>query len=134
MTDDELRKAAEWVLFKTRDGEVAGMYGDGVQGVSRRLLELLPPADDGEIVALEWLQAAGRRIGEGYRNGVAALYAEFVIHANSGIGLNFNVWCDGGGYWFDTDDDETGIMGGAVTRGHVRRLCAALGITLTESK
>lgn len=87
------------------------------------------PADDGEPVTADWLLSAGfvadeygqhvREVQIGYDCNVVGLYTPnlvgWLVYDSLGSGEN-----------------EVSI-GGLPTRGHVRRMCAALGITLTET-
>lgn len=134
MTDDELRdKHAD--IVRVFGSILPGPLGDSAGfhlATARRLLELLPPADDGEPVTADWLLAVG-----------------FVSH-QSGLGIVHLPLPSGGSLawhqpapWFGrpehcwtlTDRDADGVyLPDLPTRGHVRRLCAALGIELKEGK
>ena len=116
MSDDELRKACDDVLTNW-DLQV----GDSVS-IAARLLELLPPADDGERITGSWLYSLS---GDGFQ------------HMGWGVRFGCNE--------FEWHSEEVGgpstlvpayLGKGAkemTVRGDVRRLCAALGIHLTES-
>ena len=87
------------------------------------------PADDGDAVTEEWLLGCGflpaawcrpKRDGDAGRSGsysLGDLHLLFVIDCLDEPGF----WCLGG--------INTAPL---PTRGHVRRFCAAIGITLTE--
>lgn len=142
MTDDELRAAAERVagnaadvLTTLRDVSLPASLrmATDCAAVCARLLELLPPADDGEPVTEEWLKAVGGERHKGWQpKSLTTLdYYEFVVNPSGSNELSVSVWANGDGWWLDTQDDEPDLDG-PITRGHVRRLCSALGIPLTE--
>ena len=140
MTDTELRAAAERVQSTKGTTIHAGGYNAGPDGrrqydedcesLADAVIQLLPPADDGVGVTAEWLKAVG-----------------FKPHDKipTGLGLACEVNEDGDTRelfyqpdsfypWrlFDEEDDVASLPD-QPTRGHVRRLALALGITLTES-
>lgn len=121
MSDDELRKACERIADSVTDGfdpwdGDEQKYDADAEAVARRLLELLPPADDDTAVSDGWLRSVG----------FVKVTANETIFAKNGVQLRFH----NGGWSFYLN----GVLyPNRDTRGHVRRLCAALGIHLTES-
>ena len=75
------------------------------------LLRLLPE-DDGEAADIDWMMAVGRKI---VRDEADGIWVNGVMHIN---GLGELTVCNG--------------KNNKPTRGDVRRLASALGITLTE--
>ena len=109
MTDEELRKLAEWVIAETvgsRDAKWQGLYGYRSHHVAKRLLELLPPAGgipsdiraDAEHVAgcsEDWCHAADESdlfdaVRRGQRVAVAWLEGNLAGHDTSGP--PFDAW------------------------------------------
>lgn len=131
MTDSELRKKCGdivgWVASMPN-----GLLGDEARfmlAVSTRLLELLPPADDVEAVTAEWLKAVGFEFTEDdkYVAEKEVGYDSHVVGVSTPNGIGWDV--------YDSfDDGNTVSIGELTTRGHVRRLCQALGVNLTEPK
>jgi hypothetical protein len=82
------------------------------------------PADDDEPVTTEWLAAVGITEDEGRANG------DIYVCAWVGRWQHGRVEILIGKHW-----DQTYIPGGMTpqTRGEFRRLCAALGVPLTEA-
>ena len=120
-------KESGFSLWPGAGHEAELAYDAEAEAVAARLLELLPPADDGEAVTAEWLKAVGfSHDGQNWSIGVQIGYDchEQGICSPNAIGWDV----------FNTSQKETVGIGGLPTRGHVRRLCAALGITLQEPK
>lgn len=121
MTDDELRERLDevrqygfgWVAITTDD------FG--------RLLDRLPPADDGEPVTADWLRAVGF-VKWGDRGSMIRFHRTWQPDHDDSIEVNAaHQWAE-----IEHGFDVVRVPN-ISTRGHVRRLCAALGITLTES-
>jgi hypothetical protein len=126
MTDDQLRAKASGYL-----AAVSGRHRpdlgysdlpyphDICAAFARRLLDLLPPPDENEPVTGDWLKAVGFR-GDNFKN------PWFVLQENPALGLSVRFRDGTCSLW----------MGGSTqhnpTRGHVRRLCAALDFPLKE--
>lgn len=128
MTDDELRdKHAD--IVRVLGSIPPGQLGDSAGfhlATARRLLDLLPPADDGEAVTAEWLMSVG----------IYKYRGEYVADAEVGYDNHTYGICSPNAYgWavFDSMGGGKASIGCLPTRGHVRRLCAALGIQLMES-
>lgn len=134
MTDDDaLRiKAKSWLaaadafLPGPPGGSLAPLIDDGVK-FARRLLELLPPADDGEPVTADWYASAGGRTADDGTLSIALPGGEVSM-----VFYPFGVTTATPQVWLWTRCGALLDVGN--TRGHVRRLCTALGIPLTEGK
>ena len=88
--------------------------------------ELLPPADDAEAVTSKWLQSVGFGPGKFPDDLVMGPILRGVIH---------NAQSPANGQWYWTIRTYPIPMEHQpTTRGHVRRLCSALGIALKEAK
>jgi hypothetical protein len=91
------------------------------------------PADDGEPVTAEWLKAVGFTERAKERPG-----DDRVLVSPEGETCHHVFWSENrDGYdhnaWFYGDDYLRAVnLLDQPTRGHVRRLCQALGVTLTE--
>ncbi len=131
MTDAEL-KAAERVR------QHAAQLGN-VEIADRNTLVLAwlreHPADDGEAVTAEWLKAVGFGQDDRIHTAWALQFSPHEPEHNPD-----DNWCivyqSDGFYRWRLEDDEADVssLPDMPTRGHVRRLCAALGITLQEPK
>lgn len=136
MSDTELREAAErlvkWsrtmVLGRDTFTSLTRM-AETADAVATRLLELLPPADDATPVTADWLKAVGFVLEDG------------VFIREQDIGYDCHVvglMTENATEWdlYDSfGSGENKVSAFALpTRGHVRRLCQAIGINLTESK
>ncbi len=131
MTDAELR-AAERVRRH------AGQLGNA-EIADRNTLVLAwlreHQADDGEAVTAEWLKAVGFVVMTPYRDG-----DDTVLVSPEGVTGHNLFWSENSDGWdnhtwhYGTDYLHSQTMPDQPTRGHVRRLCAALGITLQEPK
>lgn len=111
-------RAGEWLAgiypdTNDRAGELACLETDW-RDVSVAYLNAFP-ADDGEPVTEEWLLAAGFTVNP-LRDRLEVGPAQWWHFANCVLGIDHHT-----GFWT------------LPTRGHVRRLCAALGIPLTET-
>ncbi len=84
------------------------------------------PADDGEPTTEEWLESLGRRGVPGF--GVPLTPLLSLWNSSSGWHLFFHNG-DGDGFMPDMDTNGPIRIAGAGTRGQVRRLLAALGIS-----
>jgi hypothetical protein len=125
MTTDELRAAAKRlhrhfssVSFSRDMPQLdAKALADAV--VSGQLIFAADPADDGEAVTTDWLRAVG-------------FYPDDPALPNRRLrtrcGLHITEY---GGGWSLRDCLTVNVVL-LSTRGHVRRLCAALGVPLTE--
>ena len=126
MTDEELRKLA-LEYHRLTDGGTCRLMATPVNHagqLAHRLLELLPPADDGEAVTADWIMkvlppagspAPGCLTSAVYETPIARL--SWVRHEHSlsvCLGTSTVHWWNG------------------MTRSQFRRLCAAIGITLQE--
>ncbi len=127
MSVNELRAAAERVIQQVREYDSAGvamLWEHKAKAVAEAYLAE-HPADDGDGLSVEWMQAVGFvqsgggwwRLGEG-TNSMALDY-----HDNTEVGDVFRL--PSGSY-------TPGIN--VQTRGQLRRLCAALGVPLKEGK
>ena len=118
-----MRRQAEWlqgVVGHRSDAKSSVAYD-----VARWLLDLLPPADDGEPVTSRWLIAAGgERAGEpiAFPCKVGRLLY-FPGDANQYIPAECRL----------EQGDESVLLLKPRTRGEFRRLCAALEITLSPA-
>lgn len=85
--------------------------------VFTRLLELLPPADDGELVDRKWADGIGWECGYGmyWPSGDRVILLAVGHDKPPVLSWSGRVITD------------------RATRGHVRRLCAALGMQLKET-
>jgi len=134
VTDTELRAAAERVVRSKVEGFApwggkSTAYDADAEAVATRLLELLPPADDATPVTADWLKAVGFVLEDG------------VFIREQDIGYDCHVvglMTENATEWdlYDSfGSGENKVSAFALpTRGHVRRLCQAIGINLTESK
>ncbi len=149
MTDDDMyRRSAARVLAdaqKTIDADAFVDDDDAElvldrKAVAARLLELLPPADDGEPVTAEWLLAVG---GEQLEDTVkphgdpSNPNHRFLKVRLGPFNWFTNLWSsDGEGRYAATYllKYNGACLGSSpdLTRNQFRHLCAALGITLTE--
>jgi len=124
VTDSELRKKCGdivgWVASMPN-----GLLGDEARfmlAVSTRLLELLPPDDDGEPLTDLWLNDLSAHGFDHKGHTVEIGPLEFEPHASEAGGA------------VTLHPDTPRVQRVLSTRGCVRRLCQALGVTLTESK
>lgn len=139
MSDDELRAAAEQMVAWEYGTPTPGI--SGFQAMSRRLLELLPPADDGEALTADWLLAVGfvpdpQDVSALQLPLVKEPYPSFLsVSADPGHPN------DGGEVAFQSEDPADARFWEFIvasdpdrvrTRGHVSRLAAALGFPLKE--
>jgi hypothetical protein len=150
--DQEIREAAERVVRADTD-PLHVVYGlNGVHALylyeqDCRLLAYFVldemPADDAESVTAEWMEAVGGQGAIGYRMEDRTRYYEFSTRTPGEMGyLGVCVWGDAMGWWLQTSDNDpdlrvSGLAASGiplVTRGDLRRLCAALGVPLKESK
>lgn len=132
MTDSQLRDWCNGVLagddgFRFATGRDADVRL--ARAVATRLLELLPAADDATLVTVEWLKDVGFVCEDG------------VFIREQDIGYDCHVvglMTENATEWelYDSfGSGENKVSAFALpTRGHVRRLCQAIGINLTESK
>lgn len=133
MTDSELREAAErvqaWSRFMTfgvNSFTTKNQMAEAMDAVASKLLEILPPADDGESVSREWLVSVGFKPEDGDPSSTAWLVIDNGVHEIT----------QGDTSWMLCEKLDTDIvtLPDVKTRGCVRRLCAALGITIKEPK
>lgn len=131
MTDDELRMKAEaWIesvemVNGLLEDAGVGPLEDGA-AFARRLLDLLPPPDDGEPVTAEWLKAVGADHLEDS--------GEWVILFND---LNVAVTLTQQDRCWSLELGHGDFSSGnwphdIVCREQLRHICRALGIPLTE--
>lgn len=115
MSNDDLRAAAEFVRRHATKNSPSAVVADAYLSEH--------PADNGEPVTEEWLRSAGFKDATtkryGLRNWTVRLFPP----------------CGNLGWFADIADTIPGDGRGVpiatpATRGHVRRLCAALGITI----
>ena len=127
MTDD-VRAAAERITRSVHEAvytgplSLQGKLADALIVADAVLAE--HPADDGDPVTGEWLEVVipGFSLNAGGQMG-GCVYDSYRVTA---------VRKDGGwGIVASVAEGEAGVL--CPTRGHVRRLCAALGIPLTET-
>ena len=141
MTDTGLRAWAETIIYRARPGSGCTI-GAEIVAAARRLLELLPPADDGEAVTADWLESVGfvddsdiDFVRSHHGPQAEALYAP----SENGT-MRFGVAnMTGDEWWFyllggDGYDGSEDSVTPVRTRGRVRQVCEALGITLKEPK
>ena len=118
MTDD-VRAAAERITRSVHEAvytgplSLQGKLADALIVADAVLAE--HPADDGEPVTEAWLRAAGFTVNP-LRDRLEVGPAQWWHFANCVLGIDHHT-----GFWT------------LPTRGHVRRLCAALGIPITET-
>jgi len=132
MSDSQLRDWCKGVLAGDDRFRFATGFDADVRlarAVATRLLELLPPADDATLVTVEWLKDVGFVCEDG------------VFIREQDIGYDCHVvglMTENATEWelYDSfGSGENKVSAFALpTRGHVRRLCQAIGINLTESK
>ncbi len=122
MTTDELRAAAEMVVATGMHKDWADTIDAGAVEVCRDWLKD-HPNDDNEPVTEGWLRAVGFRFLAGYGRGewVIGDTRETLPQVLS-CSQDFLTWTYGCCHVVPP-----------VTRGHVRRLCLALGIPIKES-
>jgi len=141
LTHEELREAEETI----RDCLPSTVYHMGAAGKLALAYLAEHPADDAEPVTEEWFRSVGltnptlySEPDKGYYGDrVAALMFADKDSVPSRFGVMFSDGPDGWNWWAcmvnaDGFDGSQDYLCPAPTRGHVRRLCAALGITLTE--
>lgn len=139
MSDDELRKAAESLATMAEhsldeiekwgpDPDDDEVLTDIMQekAVARRLLEPLPPTDDGELVTAKWVQDVLPPQGSPHPGSVASCAIRGPI-------------CDVS--WVEWERAELGVFIGGqslvwpcMTRSEFRSLCRGLRIPLPEPK
>ncbi len=127
---DELRAAAERVVMKHfhEDNSCPLLDVRDPENIRGDVLDVCEawqadhPADDGEPTDANWLMAVG------FSERVDPIIEYFAIPAD---GQELHL-CGGRAYLDCKDAGDWALPGHYRTRGHVRRLCAALGITLTE--
>lgn len=114
-TDKELREAA---LLLERKPSIANKYDNAAVKVARAYLAE-HRADDDEPVTEEWLR------GIGFENSAGRLL----------LGKIQFTFFEGWNAWWSFSDGRgaTRLIDDVKTRGSVRRLCRALGITLKEN-
>ena len=131
MTDTELRGAAERVqawsrtmMFGENTFTTKNQMAEAMDAVASKLLEILPVADDGEAVGRDWLLSVGFKPEDGDPSSSSWLVIDNGVYE---ITRGDTSWmlCEK----LDTDIVTLPDMN---TRGHVRRLASALGITLKE--
>ena len=124
MTDD-VRAAAERIVRSVHETVYTGPLA--LQGKLADALVLADavltehPADDGEPVDEAWLRAAGFTVKD--------VENDAVLHAGL---LSVCVYEPDDPVFWRVDYERLPEELWPKTRGHVRRLCAALGVTLTE--
>ncbi len=125
MTDAELWRKATTTVREIQQMRAGGFSLTGSEmdreAYARRLLELLPPEDDGEVVTRAWLAACG------FKSVPSSTGPEYDDDMEKD---RLSLWDFNGEYWVISSLDHFKL----TTRGHVRRLCAALGVTLQEPK
>jgi hypothetical protein len=129
MSDDELRHHAK-IMIEFLDGrEWTSGVDERHLASARRLLELLPPADDAEPVTGDWLKAVGGEPldADGTEFEMGDGCYGFVLRDFS-IGPKWYACYISG----DQFDGSETYLAAVPTRYHVRRLAMALGIALTE--
>ena len=140
MSDDHLYRRSAKIVLAEAEAVIAAFDHltsgtDEVQkaldrkATATRMLELLPPADDATLVTVEWLKDVGFVCEDG------------VFIREQDIGYDCHVvglMTENATEWelYDSfGSGENKVSAFALpTRGHVRRLCQAIGINLTESK
>lgn len=131
MTDSELREAAERVqawsrtmMFGENTFTTKNQMAEAMDAVASKLLEELPPADDGESVSRDWLMSVGFKPEDGDPSSSSWLVIDNGVYEIT----------RGDTSWMLCEKLDTDIvtLPDVKTRGHVRRLCAAMRITITE--
>jgi hypothetical protein len=132
MTDAELRGWCKGVLGGDPNTRLATGFEHDVQMAkiaARRLIELLPPADDGDAVTAEWLKAVGFLNEDEdeptfYTVLFDDLYPAFTIDVDPASTKHAG--------WIGEAEDNVSWPHDICGRGQVRDICRALGITLQE--
>lgn len=126
MTTDELRAAAELVVATGTHKDWSDTIDAGALAVCRDWLRL-HPADDGEPVTEDWLRSVGF-VTDGEYIAYFRLRSASWGHIDSHL-RHTNVAVR----WMDRTWNANGLgCRPCETRGDLRRLCNALGITLKD--
>lgn len=136
MTDDELRKRIDRsVAFDDGDMRAYGHppsfgwpgdYVSDLRACRTRLLDLLPPADDGELVTAVWVRMVFGLLRHDQDNDIIGPFGKLQAGL-SYKGDKITVWLNGVPLWTQGVESTA-----TLTRGQFRKLCAALGIPLKE--
>lgn len=134
MSDTELRDWCKGVLAGGDGFRFAtGLDADVrlARAVAKRLLELLPPADDGQPVDAEWLKAVG------FLNEDAdepTFWTVTFEDLNPAFTIDVDPESTTHSGWIGEAEDYITWPHDIVSRAQVRDICRALGVNLTEPK
>lgn len=134
MTTEELRFAAEMVVATGTNKDWADTIDAGAVAVCRAWLAE-HPADDGDAITPEWLQAVGFRDDptRGHEGGPVNVWVLSDAHGEPLLTLDrINSETGGWDAFFGTVEDWNQFPREPQTRGDVRALCRALRIPLKE--
>lgn len=135
MTDAELWRKATTTVREIQQMRAGGFSLTGSEldreAYARRLLELLPPADDGKEVTAEWLKAVGF-INEDEDE--TTFWTVLFDDLNPAFTIDVDTASTRHAGWIGEAEDDISWPHDICNRGQVRDICRALGVTLQEPK